>query len=89
MTEKELIHLTLTQKEALLLSSMITLGTKILSGDLTGATVTKTLLANSILQWPEEMGTLANKIRVLAEVSIENAKDLLSKIKEDKDGEEW
>ncbi len=75
MEEEELIQLTLTEDEALLLSSVTTLGIKVASGNFEGAAVTKALLLRALAAWPEAAVTLSGKMIILAETT----KDLANK----------
>ena len=77
MAEKEesLIQLVLTQDEAMLLSSITTLGAKTLQNNVEGAKLTFILLSAAINLYPEAMDSLVEKMVALAKVGIDYAEE--------------
>jgi len=67
--EEELIQLVLTQKEAMILCSITSLGLKLLRKDVEGGKITLVILEKIIKTWPSEAITLSGKMLSLITVT--------------------
>lgn len=72
--EEELIQLTLTPDEALILSSVTAFGIKTALGDLEGAKVTQALLFRAIIMCPRAAETLTKKMITLSKTITDQAR---------------
>ena len=81
MTMKEIIQLNLTQEEVLLLTSITSLGIRILRDDDNGIKSAKILVNLLNKLCPEATMSLAEKMILLCDVSKKYAKEEMIKIK--------